>query len=175
MGVWKGLGALGLCSLAVLVCATVERSILEVAVACREDVHRRRTGPAVLSGQLAGVQLEGISGCRELARSGFLSAGAVPVDSSHAGCSGSPARSTAVSGRAMMVALIAGERDPQTLAQLARSGFAPSWPTCGRRSRGRFTEHHAFLLSRVLGRIDTIDADIATVEDRIEDLVVRRL
>jgi hypothetical protein len=31
------------------------------------------------------------------------------------------------------------------------------------------------LLSRVLGRIDTIGADIATVEDRIEDLVVRRL
>jgi transposase len=50
-------------------------------------------------------------------------------------------------------------------------GTAPNWPTCGKRSRRRFTEHHAFLLSRRLGWIDTIDADIATVEDRIEDLV----
>jgi transposase len=33
---------------------------------------------------------------------------------------------------------------------------------------GRFTEHHAFLLTQMLQRIDGISADIATVQERIE-------
>jgi transposase len=37
---------------------------------------------------------------------------------------------------------------------------------------GRFTDHHAFLLRTMLGRIDEITADIAAVEARIEELVV---
>ncbi|MGI8695605.1 MAG: transposase [Mycobacteriales bacterium] len=33
---------------------------------------------------------------------------------------------------------------------------------------GRFTDHHAFLLARMLSRVDAITADIATVQDRID-------
>ena len=33
---------------------------------------------------------------------------------------------------------------------------------------GRFNDHHAFLLAKMLARIDAIDADIADVETRIE-------
>jgi hypothetical protein len=36
---------------------------------------------------------------------------------------------------------------------------------------GRFTDHHAFLLAKMLARIDAIDADIAEVETRIEDQI----
>jgi transposase len=37
---------------------------------------------------------------------------------------------------------------------------------------GRFTEHHAFLLTQMLHRIDAISADIATVQDRIDTQMV---
>jgi len=76
-----------------------------------------------------------------------------------------------VSGRAMMAALIAGERDPQTLAQLARSRMRTKLPELREAFIGRFTEHHAFLLARMLAHIDAVDADIAAIEDRIEDQV----
>ena len=33
---------------------------------------------------------------------------------------------------------------------------------------GRFTDHHAFLLTQMLRRVDAITADIATVQDRID-------
>jgi transposase len=75
-----------------------------------------------------------------------------------------------VSGRAMMAALIAGERDPQTLAQLARSRMRTKLRELREAFEGRFSEHHAFLLSRMLDRIDAIDADITTIEQRIEEL-----
>jgi transposase len=37
---------------------------------------------------------------------------------------------------------------------------------------GRFTDHHAFLLDRMLIRIDAITADIAVVQDRIDAQIV---
>jgi transposase len=75
-----------------------------------------------------------------------------------------------VSGRAMMAALIAGQRDPKILAQLARSRMRTKLRELEEAFVGRFSEHHAFLLTRMLARIDTLDADIAAVEDRIEEL-----
>jgi transposase len=76
-----------------------------------------------------------------------------------------------VSGRAMLAALIAGERDPHTLAQLARSRMRTKLPDLREAFTGRFTEHHAFLLARMLTHIDALDADIAVIEDHIEELV----
>ena len=62
-----------------------------------------------------------------------------------------------VSGRAMMAALIAGERDPQVLAELARAGCARKIPELREASSGRFTDHHAFLLARMLARVDALE------------------
>ena len=76
-----------------------------------------------------------------------------------------------VSGRAMLAALIAGERDPQVLAQLARTRMRTKLPGLREAFVGRFTEHHAFLLARMLAHIDAVDADIAVVEDRIEETI----
>jgi len=73
-----------------------------------------------------------------------------------------------VSGRAMMAALIAGERDPAALAGLARGSMRSKTARLTDALTGRFTEHHAFLLTRMLARIDAITADIATVQDRID-------
>jgi hypothetical protein len=66
-----------------------------------------------------------------------------------------------VSGREMMAALVAGERDPKVLAQLARSVMRNKITELEEAFTGRFDDHHRFLLARMLARIDGIDADIA--------------
>jgi transposase len=76
-----------------------------------------------------------------------------------------------VSGRAMMAALIGGQRDPKVLAQLARTAMRAKIRDLEEAFVGRFSEHHAFLLTRMLAHIDTLDADIAAVEGRIGELV----
>jgi transposase len=76
-----------------------------------------------------------------------------------------------VSGRAMLNALIAGERDPQKLAQLARASMRRKIPDLEQAFVGHFTDHHRFLLSRMLARIDTLAADIAAVDARIEEQI----
>jgi len=73
-----------------------------------------------------------------------------------------------VSGRAMMAALLAGERDPTRLAQLAKSGLRRKIAELEEAFTGRFSEHHAFLLAKMLARIDAISADIADVDAQIE-------
>jgi transposase len=73
-----------------------------------------------------------------------------------------------MSGRAMMAALIAGERDPKQLAQLARSSLRRKIDTLEEAFIGRFTDHHAFLLTKMLARVDAIQADIADVDAQIE-------
>src|SRR4051795_2310759 len=67
-----------------------------------------------------------------------------------------------------MDALIAGERDPGTLADLARGRLRAKTGRLSEALTGRFTDHHAFLLAQMLNRIDAISADIATVQDRID-------
>lgn len=75
------------------------------------------------------------------------------------------------SGRAMLDALVAGERDPQVLAELALSSLRRKIPDLQEAFTGYFTDHHAFLLQRMLLRIDTLAADITAVEDRIEEQI----
>jgi transposase len=73
-----------------------------------------------------------------------------------------------VSGRAMMAALIDGECDPKVLAQLARARMRAKIGLLEDAFNGHFDNHHAFLLTTMLGRIDAIDADIAAVDAQIE-------
>jgi transposase len=77
-----------------------------------------------------------------------------------------------VSGREMMAALIAGERDPRVLAGSARGTMRRKIPILEQAFVGRFTDHHAFLLRTMLTRIDQVSADIAAVETRIEELII---
>jgi len=76
-----------------------------------------------------------------------------------------------VSGREMMAAMIAGQRDPKILAQMARTAMRAKLRDLEEAFVGRFSEHHAFLLSRMLAHIDMLNADITAVEDRIDELV----
>ena len=56
------------------------------------------------------------------------------------------------------------------LAQLARSRMRTKIGRLEEAFNGQFTDHHGFLLARMLARIDGIDADIAAVDDQIEAL-----
>jgi transposase len=76
-----------------------------------------------------------------------------------------------VSGRDMMAALIAGQRDPKVLAQLARGRMRGKLSALEEAFTGRFSDHHAFLLSKMLARIDQISADIAELDAKIEDQI----
>jgi transposase len=73
-----------------------------------------------------------------------------------------------VSGRAMLRAVIAGERSPRVLAELARGVM--------RRKTARleealdcsfFTEEHAFVLQMMLDNIDHYTAQVAVLDERI--------
>jgi len=76
-----------------------------------------------------------------------------------------------VSGRAMLDALAAGEHSSKVLAQLARSVLRRKISALEEAFTGHFTEHHAFLLSKMLARIDALDADIAELDARIEAMI----
>jgi transposase len=76
-----------------------------------------------------------------------------------------------VSGREMLAALIAGERDPKVLAQLARARMRAKISVLEEAFVGHFTDHHSFLLRTMLARIDETSADIAAVEAKIAELI----
>jgi len=60
------------------------------------------------------------------------------------------------SGRAMLDALIAGERDPKVLAELAMGRLRKKIPALAEALVGRFDDHHAFLARMICDHIDTI-------------------
>jgi transposase len=72
-----------------------------------------------------------------------------------------------VSGRDMLAALVAGERNPKVLAQLARHTMRKKITVLEEAFTGYFTDHHAFLLGRMLTRTDAITGDIAALDARI--------
>jgi transposase len=73
-----------------------------------------------------------------------------------------------VSGRQMLAALVAGERDPAVLAQMASKTLRKKISLLEEAFTGYFTDHHAFLLAQMLQRVDAITADIAALDARIE-------
>jgi hypothetical protein len=54
---------------------------------------------------------------------------------------------TGVSGRLMLQALVDGQRDPATLADLAQRRIRVKIPDLTEALTGRFSEHHAFWLA----------------------------
>jgi transposase len=76
-----------------------------------------------------------------------------------------------VSGRDMMAALIAGQRDPKVLAQLARRRLRAKLAALEEALRGFFTEHHAAILRMMLDNIDRHTEQIAALDSTIEAAV----
>jgi transposase len=75
-----------------------------------------------------------------------------------------------VSGRAMLAALVAGERDPAVLAELARGTLRKKIPALRQALRGRFRDHHALLIGLCLEHIAHLEGAIAQLDERIDTL-----
>jgi transposase len=76
---------------------------------------------------------------------------------------------TGVSSRAMLEALVNGERDPQVLAGLAKGTLRSKIPELVDALTGRFKTHHAFMARLHLDQIDAQSRIIETLTGRIEE------
>ena len=73
-----------------------------------------------------------------------------------------------VSGRAMLAAVLDGERDPDVLAELARGVLRAKLPQLRQALNGRVQPHHLVLISQLLAHIDFLEQAIAQVQVEIE-------
>ena len=76
---------------------------------------------------------------------------------------------TGMSSRAMLDALVAGERDPDVLAALAKGKLKSKIPELVQALTGRFGEHHTFLTRLYLKQIDAHTAMVGDLTARIEE------
>ena len=73
-----------------------------------------------------------------------------------------------VSARAMLEALVAGERDATVLAELAQCRLRKKIPELRQALLGRFGAHHALLVREMLARIDAADGTVARLSTEID-------
>ena len=73
------------------------------------------------------------------------------------------------SGRAMLKALIAGERDAAALAGLARGRLRDKRLALEEALVGRFTDHHAFMLGSLLNELEFLEEQIRLHDSRIAE------
>jgi transposase len=76
-----------------------------------------------------------------------------------------------VSGRAMLRALLAGERDPGVLAELARGRLRTKLPELREALRGRFSAHHALLLRLALEHVEQLERSIAELDTAVDRVI----
>jgi transposase len=76
-----------------------------------------------------------------------------------------------VSGRAMLAALVAGERDPQVLAELAKGKLRKKLPQLRQALRGRFRQHHGLLVGLALAHREHLEAAIARLDARVDEVI----
>ena len=76
-----------------------------------------------------------------------------------------------VSGRAIIEALIAGERRPKVLAELAKGRARARLSDLAEAADGRFTDHHGRLARMLLDQIDDLTARIDTVTRLLDQAI----
>jgi transposase len=76
-----------------------------------------------------------------------------------------------VSGRAMLEALIAGQRDPKVLAELARGRMRGRRSALVQALTGRFDDHHAELARMLLDHYDALTGQMDRLTVRIQELI----
>lgn len=76
-----------------------------------------------------------------------------------------------VSGREMIEALIAGQRNPKVLAQMARSSMRAKIGVLTEALTGHFDDHHGFICKLMLERVDALTVQIGRLSSRIEEKI----
>jgi transposase len=73
------------------------------------------------------------------------------------------------SARAMLDALLSGVTEPELLAQLAKARMRSKIPQLREALANRFdVSHHGIMVAQLLAHVDTLDASIATLDERVE-------
>ena len=72
------------------------------------------------------------------------------------------------SGRTMLEAMVGGETDAGTLAELARGRLRAKLPELRQALEGRVEAHHRFLLARLLEHIDFLETTLQKVQEEID-------
>lgn len=75
------------------------------------------------------------------------------------------------SARAMLEAMIAGQRDPRTLAEMALGRMRPKVGALTEALTGHFEDHHGYLARMMLDRVDELSARIDELTGRIEAMI----
>jgi len=75
------------------------------------------------------------------------------------------------SGRDMLEALVAGQRDPYVLARMARGSMRGKISVLQEALTGHFRDHHGYLLRMMLDRVDALTAQIEALTTRIEQVI----
>jgi transposase len=78
---------------------------------------------------------------------------------------------TGVSARAMLAALVAGDKTPAEMAELARARLRNKRTELTAALEGRFRSHHARLLGLMLEHLDELDQSIADCDTLVEELL----
>jgi transposase len=73
------------------------------------------------------------------------------------------------SGRAILGALVAGETDPERLADLTQGRLKAARADLIDALQGRVTAHHRFMIQLHLSQVDALHEAVATIETRVGD------
>jgi transposase len=73
-----------------------------------------------------------------------------------------------VSGRAMLAALIEGQANPEEMAELAQGRMRDKREQLSKALEGRVKSHHRFILTELLGQIDSLEELIERFDQEIE-------
>lgn len=79
-----------------------------------------------------------------------------------------------VSAQAILRALVAGERDPHALAELARGRLRRKRELLEQALVGELRDHHRFMLVHLLSQLDFLDEELVVLDRRIELLLERQ-
>jgi len=74
-----------------------------------------------------------------------------------------------VSGRLMLEALAQGQANPQQLADLAKRSLRKNLPELELALEGKIEEHHRFLWQLQLQRLQAVENDLTTIEQRMQE------
>lgn len=77
-----------------------------------------------------------------------------------------------VTGRMILNALCAGERDPDVLAAMAQGKLKAKTELLGQCVPGRFNDFHAVMTRELLAHVDYLDTAIARLDEQVDRLMV---
>jgi len=76
-----------------------------------------------------------------------------------------------VSGRMILDALCAGERDPEVLAEMAQRRLRAKIGDLRHCVPGRFNDHHAGMVTEIVAHVDYLSAAITRLDARVEEMM----